>query len=169
MPSYFLDLEIWKALWPLVLFPLASALVICLAFGGRDYRASFPVVAALALLGLVTGQIIGLSRTSAVGTVLPAVLGLLGGVMIYLVGTKGKELQAVVVMAVIGLTLNLLVGVYWGARSRAQAEARAVAPDTLARLAVARENARHTAAIQKLLNDLEYAKLKADIDASASK
>lgn len=73
---------------------------------------------ALSLLGIATGQITGLSRDSAVHAVLPAVLGLMGGATIYLIGAWGKELQTTVVAAVIGLSINLVVGVYWGSYSR---------------------------------------------------
>jgi hypothetical protein len=169
MPNYLVDPAIWKALWPLLLFPLGSAACICLALRAKPYCACLPTVFALSLLGIVTGQVTGFSRVSAVGTVLPAVLSLLGGMMLYLLGTKGKHLQASVVMGVIGLSINLLVGIYWGARSRADYEARATSPDVLARHAVAKENARYTAAVQKLLNDQEYAKLKAGIESAEPK
>ena len=89
---------------------------------------------------------------------MPAVLTLLGGVMIYLIGIKGERVQATVVMAVIGLTANLVVGAFWGADLRAN-------PAALAAHAVAEEDARYTAAVQKLLNDHEYDKLKADLEA----
>ena len=164
VPDYLTNVETWKALWPLLLFPLVSALCISAAFGPKSYSASYPLVFALSLLGIAIGQITGLSRSAAVGDVLPAVLGLLGGVLIYLIGTKGERLQAAVVMGVVGLTINLVVGIYWGAHSRMLAEAD---PGVIAAAAVAEENARHTAAIQKLLNELEYAKLKADLDAGA--
>jgi hypothetical protein len=169
MPDYLTDLEIWKAIWPLVLFPLGCALAICLALGSKGRVACVPTVFALSLLGIVIGLLTGLSRESAIGAVLPAVLGLLGGVMIYLIGTKGASLQATVVMGAIGLTLNLLVGAYWGAHSRALYEASVSAPEALAARAVAKENARYTAALQRLLNDQKYAKLKAELDAQASR
>jgi hypothetical protein len=165
MPSYLTDVEIWKALWPLLLFPFVVALCICLIFCARPFRQVLSVVFALSLLGLVTGQVTGFSRVSAVGTVLPAVLGLLGGLMLYLIGTKGQRLQAPVVMGVIGLTANLLVGIYWGARSRGDYEADQAGSVVLSRQAVAQETARYTAALQKLLHDKKYRELKAALEA----
>ena len=158
MPGYVLNLEIWKALWPLLAFSLASAFAICMTLGRKPYAAHLQIVFALSLLGMTTGQLTGLSRESAVGAVMPAVLTLLGGVMIYLIGIKGERLQATVVMAVIGLTVNLAVGTFWGADLRAS-------PAALAARAVADENAAFTAAVKKLLNDREYDKLKADLEA----
>jgi len=142
-------------------FPSCLHSPFCLALDSRPYKEGVAVVFSLSLLGIVTGQITGFSRESAVGTVLPAVLGLLGGVMVYLVGTKGKRLQLPVVMSVIGLTLNLLVGTYWGAYLRGS-------PGALAYQALAKENARYTAELQKLLNDQKYNQLKAAFEAQRS-
>jgi hypothetical protein len=164
MPDYLLNRATWEDLWPLFAVPLLSSLLICFALGKKPYLQPLGVVFALSLIGVVTGQITGLSRVAAVGTVMPAVLGLLGGVMLYLIGTKGERLQATVVMAVIGLTSNLLIGVYWGATSRALSETEA-----LAKRSVAEENARYAAAVQKLLNDRDYDKLKSDFKARDAK
>jgi hypothetical protein len=157
MPGYVLNPEIWKALWPLLAFPLASAFAICMIFGSKPHSADLPIVYALSLLGMATGQITGLSRESAVGAVMPAVLTLLGGVMIYLIGLKGERLQTTVVMAVIGLTANLVIGTFWGADLRAN-------PAALAAQAVATEDARFTAAVKKLLNDYEYDSVKTGLE-----
>jgi len=153
MPDYLSNTETWKALWPLVLFPLGSTLLILALFDPRNWRTNLGVVFALSLLGIVTGQITGLSRSSAVGDVLPAILAFLGGMTLYVVGSKGKALQNAVAMSVIGLTMNLVVGVYWGSHSRMLVERD---PGPVVATAVAKEKARHTAALQKLLNDLEY-------------
>jgi hypothetical protein len=48
---------------------------------------------AFSALGFVTGDIMGNSRDSAVGDVLPAVLTLVAGVSIYVIGTKGVASQ----------------------------------------------------------------------------
>ena len=165
MPDYLLNVETWKALWPLVLFPLVASVAICLAFSAKPLRASVALVFALSLIGIVTGQITGLSRSGAVGDVLPAVLGLLGGVMIYLIGEHGVRLQGAVIMAVVGLTINLVVGIYW-APIRALVEGD---PGIVAAAKVAEEDARYAAAIQKLLNDMKYAKLKNAIEAKQAK
>ena len=166
MPDYLLNVETWKALWPLVLFPLVASVAICLAFSAKPLRASVALVFALSLIGIVTGQITGLSRSGAVGDVLPAVLGLLGGIMIYLIGEHGVRLQSAVIMAVVGLTINLVVGIYWGSHSRQLVEGD---PGIVAAAKVAEEDARYAAAIQKLLNDMKYAKLKNAIEAKQAK
>jgi hypothetical protein len=169
MPDYLTDAEIWKALWPLILFPLACALLICLSLAAKPYSGSLAPVFALSLLGMVTGLLTGLSRDPAVGAVLPAILGLIGGMTIYLIGTKGAQLQSVAMMGVIGLALNLLVGVYWGAHSRAVYELASKSPEALAAKAVAEEDARYTASLRRLLNDQEYTKSKADLEAEGSR
>jgi hypothetical protein len=169
MPGYLTDLEIWKALWPLFFFALASAFAICRIFTAKAYRGTLPPVFALCLLGIVTGQVTGLSRDAAVGTVIPAILGLLGGIVLYLIGSKGKELQGLVVMGVVGLSLNLVVGIYWGAYSRDAYEAYASRPEVLTAQALAEEKARYTAALQRLVDEHKYAELKAKLEASSPK
>jgi hypothetical protein len=169
MPGYLTDLEIWKALWPLFFFALASAFAICRILTGKACRETLPPVFALCLLGIVTGQVTGLSRDAAVGTVIPAILGLLGGIVLYLIGSKGRELQSLVVMGVVGLTLNLVVGIYWGAYSRDAYEAYASRPEVLTAQALAKEKARYTAALQRLVDEHKYAELKAELEASSPK
>jgi hypothetical protein len=165
LPDYLFNIVTWQALWPLVAFPFLSALVILAAFDRTNLWRNLGSVFALSLLGIVTGQITGLSRSGAVGDVLPAVLGLLGGLTLYLIGTKGRALQSVVAAGVIGLTLNLIVGIYWGSHSRQLAERD---PGVVAAKAVAKENARHLSALQKLLNDREYADLEKALKSSSS-
>ena len=70
------------------------------------------------MLGFVTGQVMGQSRESAVGTVVPAVLTLLGGVAVYVVGSKGVEVQANVSAMVLCFAVTLLIGTLFGSKMR---------------------------------------------------
>jgi hypothetical protein len=166
MPHYLRDPQVWMALWPLVLFPLAASvlLALCVQGGRKDYASSLAAIFALSLLGITAGQLTGLSRDSAVGTVLPAVLTLVGGVVVYLVGVKRVQSQRLICLAVIGLTLNLLVGGYWGSSSRIAYEEYVQSSEVLAARAVAEEKARHLQAIQKLLDQQEYDSVKAEME-----
>lgn len=83
MPAYLLNLGIWKALWPFLVFPLATAFVVSVILGSKPFSAHLPLVFAQSLLGMVIGNITALSREAAVGAAMPAVLTLLGG--------RGKE------------------------------------------------------------------------------
>ena len=166
MPHYLRDPQVWAALWPLVLFPLAVSAL--LAFGVRsdrkEFTSSFTAIFTLSLLGITIGQLTALSRVAAMGTVLPAILTLVGGMVAYLVGVKRIRGQRLVCLAVIGLTLNLLVGGYWGSSSRIAFDEYNNSPEALAARAVAEEKARHYQAIQKLVDQQEYESLKAEIE-----
>ncbi|MEO1067048.1 MAG: hypothetical protein AAFW47_06695 [Pseudomonadota bacterium] len=162
MPDYLTDKQIWIALWPIFLLPFV--ITVCLTyissglFEERNARFRFfLVVFAFSLLGVTTGQITGMSRVSAVGAVLPAVLSLFGGVLIYLVGTKGPNTQAFLGVATIGLVTNLLVGVFWGSKSRVTYEHAVASPERLLIRALALEDNRHTIALRQLLNNAEIA------------
>ena len=154
------------ALWPLVLFPLVASGLLALGVRAdrKEYISSFVAIFALSLLGITAGQLTGLSRTSAVGTVLPAVLTLVGGMVVYLVGVKRVRSQRLICLAVVGLTLNLLVGGYWGSSSRIAFDVYNNSPEALAARAVAEEKARHYRAVQKLIDDGDYKSLKMEIE-----
>ena len=72
-------------------------------------------------------------------------------------------------MGVVGLTLNLVVGIYWGAYSRDAYEAYASRPEVLTAQALAKEKARYAAALQRLVDEHKYAELKAELEASSPK
>ena len=76
---------------------------------------------ALALLGTATGVLAGLSRESAIGAVVPAVLSLVGGLSIYLLGLKKGD-SKLVNGAVVALSISLILGTFWGAMMRSFAE-----------------------------------------------
>jgi hypothetical protein len=61
--------------------------------------------------------LIGISRSPAVGTVVPAVLTLIGGLSIYIFGTESR-FKVVVGFSVCVLVSNLLYGVMLGAYHR---------------------------------------------------
>lgn len=73
-------------------------------------------------LALVTGVITGASRSSAVGDVLPAVLGLIGAVALYVI-TKSKTKIPVASTAVTAFSILLLLGTILGSYERVRSEA----------------------------------------------
>ena len=84
MPSYLINAEVWKSLWPIVLVALGLAsfvaLLVCMNKQRKElFRELFFVLTAFSMLGMVTGYLSGFSREPALGAVLPAVLSLMGG------------------------------------------------------------------------------------------
>jgi hypothetical protein len=73
------------------------------------------------MLGSVTGLLAGQSRTAALGTVLPAVLGLVGGITVYLLGQDDRN-RLLVSLSIIALSFTLFIASGWGARLREIAE-----------------------------------------------
>lgn len=157
MASYLTYWPLWKDILPLPIFSALISLIIIRAFNtftntekdpafAKEIKQLFLVVFAMALLGITTGQLTGQSREPAVGAVLPAVLGLIGGISVYLVGSKDKQHQFAVSLAVIAFTVNLLVGVFWGAHLRAQYENVLLSEDYL----MDRARAEHNVALKKL-------------------
>lgn len=115
------------------------------------------------MLGMVVGQTTGNSREAAVGAVMPAILGLVGGIMVYLLGTTSRRTQVLVALAIIALTSNLVVGIFWGAKSRVVYQAAyqnfqenvVKNPRRLLAREMALEDNRRLIALKRLQNDQE--------------
>ena len=122
----------------------------------------FLVILTFSLLGFVTGEIMGQSRESAVGAVLPAVLTLLGGVAIYLIGSKGVQTQAMVASMVFCFAIALLMGTVYGARLRVEFEAGNSDPGYLWARSLALEQNRRLLEAVRLRDYVELLKLKRD-------
>lgn len=119
-------MEIWKSLWPVILFPLAPSFLLTLIAqnSGQRYLAFkelFFVFAAFSMLGMVTGYLSGFSREPALGAVLPAVLSLMGGLVVFLIG-KNIESRVIVSASMLLFALTLLTGAEWGADMRDKSE-----------------------------------------------
>jgi hypothetical protein len=69
------------------------------------------------ILGFTVGFLIGVSRSPAIGTVIPAVLTLIGGLGIYVFGTENR-FKVIVGYSVVVLVGTLLYGVERGAFDR---------------------------------------------------
>jgi predicted enzyme related to lactoylglutathione lyase len=125
VPPYLLHRGIWEAIWPTPLAALIiSVLVYAIAWKWRNQdqeRSFFIVILSFSMLGIVTGMVAGNSREPAVGATLPAVLSLIGGLAIYLVD-KGIAERILVSLSIIVLSMNLIVGFFWGAVVRINAE-----------------------------------------------
>jgi hypothetical protein len=122
----------------------------------------FIPIFAFSLLGFVTGQIMGDSRQSVVGTVIPATLTLLGGVAAFIVGSKGLRTQLLISGMMSCFTFSLLVGAIFGTRLRIEFEAELEHPTRLRAQALSAEQNRFVIDIQRLENYVELLKLRRD-------
>ena len=122
LPPYLLNGPTWSAFWPIPVFAFLVSLLFGLLFKGDGKRTDWVIVlTAFSTLGLVTGYLTGLSRDSAVGNVLPAVLSLLGGFAAFVI-SKNKESRLIVGCVVFLFSGMLLLGSGWGAVMRYYAE-----------------------------------------------
>ena len=64
----------------------------------------------------------GQSREPAVTAVMPAILTMIAGVLGYIVSAKTAQQQMLASIIIIGFTVNLLVGTFWGAQVRYEFE-----------------------------------------------
>jgi ABC-type multidrug transport system fused ATPase/permease subunit len=122
----------------------------------------FLAIFAFSMLGFVTGQVMGQSRESAVGTVVPAVLTLLGGVAVYVVGSKGVEVQANVSAMVLCFAVTLLIGTLFGSKMRFDYDYAVADPVRLRNRELALQQNRSALEIQRLEDYIELLKLKRD-------
>ena len=142
---------------------VATTLVVRYAGLSRErFALLFLSILTFALLGFVTGQIMGQSRESAVGAVLPAVLTLLGGIVIYLIGSKGIQTQAIVSSMAFCFAMALLVGSLYGARLRIEFDARNVDPPFLRARELALEQNQYVLEVARLRDYVKLLKLKRD-------
>lgn len=127
MPSYLTRPEIWVALWPI---PLAAVIVSVLGMllAGNCSRSMLLSLLAFAMLGLVVGNLAGLSREPALGAVLPAVLSLIGALAIYLMGQQ-PERQVYIGVLILVFAVDLLLGACWGAEMRGVRERYQTSPE----------------------------------------
>jgi hypothetical protein len=144
---------------------LALATTLIVRYAGlsrKSFALLFLSILTFALLGFVTGEIMGQSRESAVGAVLPAVLTLLGGIVIYLIGSKGIQTQAVVSSMAFCFALALLGGTLYGARLRVEFDAKTVDPRNLWPRDLALEQNRYALEAVRLQDYVSLLKLKHD-------
>jgi len=88
----------------------------------------------LALLGVVVGYATGLSRSSAVGDVLPAVLTFLGALSVYLMAQEKKS-ALIAAVCVLVISVSLIAGMGYGSRLRFVHELQAKSFQTLRAMA----------------------------------
>ena len=98
----------------------ATALAITPFFRGvLSLREAAGTVFCMALIGAVTGFLVGLSQTPVVAAIVPAVLSLLSGLVLIVVAREGESgARLLTAAAAAALVLNLLLGSLWGARVR---------------------------------------------------
>ena len=123
IPVYLVDPTVWWSLLPIpALVLLATAVAYGLLRRSQTVASAFSAVlplAAFLLLGLVAGYLTGLSRESAVGAVVPAVLSLMGAVSAVLIGkTDNPRTSGRVSALILLLSLGLLIGTTWGSAMR---------------------------------------------------
>ncbi|MDQ2733453.1 MAG: hypothetical protein M3Y55_00355 [Pseudomonadota bacterium] len=123
IPPYLSDSTLWWGLVPIPALTILVALVFYATLVGANRKAGawlvvFPFTAFL-LLGLVAGYLTGLSRESAVGAVVPAVLTLMGGVAAVLIGRAANQAATLRVSGlIVSFSIGLLVGTTWGSAMR---------------------------------------------------
>jgi hypothetical protein len=115
---------------------------------------------AFAMLGFVTGLIMGDSRESAVGSVVPAVLTLFGALAAYIVGSKGIRERIGVSTIVLCFAFSLLVGTIFGNQVRSQYEVLHEHPDYLRSRDIALEQNKLAVEVQRLEDYIEFLRLK---------
>ena len=118
MPEYLVNSITWITIWPLLLISFITSIVV---YFSNKSELPFWTLFAFSMLGIVTGFLTGLSRTAAVGYVLPSVLSLVGGLAIFLID-KDPLKKLVISLLILVFSINLLVGAISGARSRSIAE-----------------------------------------------
>ena len=134
MPSWLTNPEVYKTLASLPLPILLISLLIWLVFsvGSADrMRATWEnllIVLCFSSLGVTVGILAASSSSSAVPSLLPAVLSLVGGLAAYLVSRQAPEKMAlgdrlITAAAVTALALTLFVGALIGADLRDRADA----------------------------------------------
>lgn len=121
------------------------------------------ILLAFALLGFVVGQLMGESRDSAVGTVVPSVLTLIGGAAAYVVGAKGLRAQLTVASTLLCFTLSLLIGAIYGVRLRVDFLAAIEEPNRLRLRDLALENNKRAVEIQRLEFYADVLKFQRDL------
>jgi hypothetical protein len=169
MPTYLADPSFWKSIWPLLLFALLSSFTIAWLFIGlshqRLFRQTFPVVLAFSILGMAAGNLTGLSREPAVGAVVPGILALVGGTFAYLIGSTARVQQMLVALGITALSTNLLVGVYWGSKTRALFE---IDQSVALSIGLLKEDARYAVLLERLLNEEKFLKIKNQLEQADS-
>ncbi|WP_020175223.1 hypothetical protein [Methyloferula stellata] len=120
----------------------------------------FLAVFAFSMLGFVTGQILGDSRESVVGSVVPAVLTLLGGVVAYIFSSKGIRSQTAISAVLVCFTFSFLVGSLFGIRLRIEYEYSLQDPAWLSQRDLALEQNKLAVEIQRLQNYVVWLQLR---------
>ena len=170
LPNYLKSGDFLVSSWPL--FAVAVGLAV-LVGGFISWKAensgrfveTLIVLLAFSVLGIVAGNLTGLSRDPAVGTVVPAILTLVGSVLAYLLGTKNAGKQMLVSGGIICLATTLLVGTYWGARARILFEADLKAySGSAASVAIEAEDNSYRVALQRISHEIQFAQLKAALE-----
>jgi hypothetical protein len=123
----------------------------------------FLTLIAFSLLGFVVGDLTGVSREAAVGTVIPAVLTLIGGAAAYVVGSKGVKAQIIVSAMLTCFTLALLIGSIFGLRLRIEYLAEIEQPDRLRQRDLALEHNKRAVEIKRLENYIDVLKIQRDL------
>jgi hypothetical protein len=126
MPAYLASDIGWITLWPLPLAALVAALIAAFFWKSLWISSAFLAMLSLGLLGITAGVLTGLSRDSAIGAVMPAVLSLVGGLALYILGLKHGDAK-LVGSCVLSLSLALLAGTFWGSLLRSEAEREDIA------------------------------------------
>jgi hypothetical protein len=159
--------------WPIIDVVLTALLVSALislllsltAFFIRSVpRGSFLILFmalfAFSMLGFVTGELLGDSRDSAVGAVVPAVLTLFGTVAAYIIGSRGVRSQTAVSACLICFVFCLLSGDLFGIQLRNQYEDYMQNPGYLGTRELALERTNAALEVERLTDYVRWLQLR---------
>jgi hypothetical protein len=117
-------------------------------------------VFAFSMLGFVTGELLGDSRDSAVGAVVPAVLTLFGSVAAYIISSRGVRSQTAVSASVICFVFCFLIGSLFGIQLRNDYEDYLQDPTYLGAREVALERNRAAVEVERLDDYVRWVQLR---------
>jgi hypothetical protein len=153
MPSYLSSEYVWATvLIQIAVAAISAAALLPLARRkGSSLSAldTYGAILALAFVGIVAGYMTGLSRTPAIGAILPAILSVIGGLVLFIVTRQAPAgFRALTAAGTIALMVNLLIGSLWGSLSRED-------PNSLALSAANQELIRQSICLKRLAFEIE--------------
>jgi hypothetical protein len=153
MPSYLSSEYVWATLLIQIAVAVLSAAALLLLARREGSSLStldtYGAILALSFVGIVAGYMTGLSRTPAIGAILPAILSVIGGMVLFIVTRQAAAgLRALTAAGTIALMVNLLIGSLWGSLSRED-------PNSLALSAANQELIRQSICLKRLAFEME--------------
>lgn len=122
----------------------------------------FLAVFGFSILGFVTGELLGDSRESVVGSIVPAVLTLLGAIVAYIISSKGVRAQTAVSASLICFTFCFLLGSLFGIQLRIEYEDALRDPQYLGAMDLRLQQNKAALEIERLQDYVTWLQLRND-------